>query len=359
MTLLRAGLAAAQPAGLPKVALLFITRAPMPLEPLWAVFLSAAATIAPAQPDTRSSAGAGPNASNASSSLFSVYIHPPPGYSYPNGSAFAGREIPERVMVRWRHSTEVSSFGYSSPMACWPCAWTGRQCSRREAGVTWFWEACPAATLTVPAATAGHATRCALCLPHCRPCPAPTQLLAELLLLRKALADPLNQRFVLLSDSCMPTWPPATAYWQLMVEEKSRLNTCTGWDIKYTSELAPNCAIQPGLARGLSWLEAGCCVACMSVRATSQAATSSVTWPARRAGPCMLEPDPGYRATSVSRLASPTPPPSPSPAACRRWKQGMAEFGVPRESFRKSSQWKSLVRKHAGRCMALGSYSTG
>ena len=45
-------------------------------------------------------------------------------------------------------------------------------------------------------------------------------------LLRAALQDPLNQRFVLISEDSIPLYPPATIYQQLMLEDKSRINAC-------------------------------------------------------------------------------------------------------------------------------------
>ena len=45
-------------------------------------------------------------------------------------------------------------------------------------------------------------------------------------LLREALKDPLNKRFVLLSETCNPLLPAATVYAQLMAESKSRVNAC-------------------------------------------------------------------------------------------------------------------------------------
>ncbi len=58
------------------------------------------------------------------------------------------------------------------------------------------------------------------------------QLLAEVLLVQAALGDPLNQRFVLLSESCIPLYPAATVYAQLMSEGRSRVNTCPAGDPK-------------------------------------------------------------------------------------------------------------------------------
>ncbi len=55
---------------------------------------------------------------------------------------------------------------------------------------------------------------------------------AERLLLRAALEDPLNQRFVFLSEACAPLVPASVMYAQLMSEPKSRINACTSpdWD---------------------------------------------------------------------------------------------------------------------------------
>lgn len=73
---------------LPRVALLFLTRGPMPFEPLWRAFLHA---------------GAGGQGRWAD--LFAIYVHPPPDFAYPPGSLFHGREVPGRVAVEWgQHS---------------------------------------------------------------------------------------------------------------------------------------------------------------------------------------------------------------------------------------------------------------
>jgi len=41
-----------------------------------------------------------------------------------------------------------------------------------------------------------------------------------------ALEEPLNQRFVLLSESDIPLYPPAVVWLQLMSEQKSRIHAC-------------------------------------------------------------------------------------------------------------------------------------
>ncbi len=45
-------------------------------------------------------------------------------------------------------------------------------------------------------------------------------------LLRASLEDPLNQKFVLLSEAGIPLYPPDLVYVQLMSEDKSRINSC-------------------------------------------------------------------------------------------------------------------------------------
>lgn len=42
-----------------------------------------------------------------------------------------------------------------------------------------------------------------------------------------ALQEPLNKKFILLSEAGIPLYPPTALYHQLMSEEKSRINSCT------------------------------------------------------------------------------------------------------------------------------------
>ncbi|KAK9842052.1 hypothetical protein WJX81_006318 [Elliptochloris bilobata] len=172
---------------MPKVALLFLARGAMPLEPAWREFLEAAALTEPVSlqrytamlpvdasnemvPTELVDAGRGAAATAAVAAgegapgsvvdrqrLFSVYIHPPPGYSYSPGSVFAGLEVPNRVTVMWAQYSVVE---------------------------------------------------------------------AERRLLQAALLDPLNQRFVLLSEACLPIYPPHLLWAQLMAEDKARVNAC-------------------------------------------------------------------------------------------------------------------------------------
>ena len=80
---------------------------------------------------------------------------------------------------------------------------------------------------------------------------------AQRLLLRSALQDPLNQRFVFLSETCAPLIPAATMYAQLMSEPKSRINACRkpDWDLNLDRSARPRAA-NPclyGTAHGQLW----------------------------------------------------------------------------------------------------------
>ena len=55
---------------------------------------------------------------------------------------------------------------------------------------------------------------------------SPNNSMAERLMLREALSEPRNQRFMLLSDSGVPLYPP-TALWQhVMGAARSRIDAC-------------------------------------------------------------------------------------------------------------------------------------
>ena len=49
---------------------------------------------------------------------------------------------------------------------------------------------------------------------------------AEVRLIEEAVKDPLNRKFVLLSEACVPLHSPEVMYLQLMSELKSRLRGC-------------------------------------------------------------------------------------------------------------------------------------
>ena len=45
-------------------------------------------------------------------------------------------------------------------------------------------------------------------------------------MIKAALEDPLNQRFVQLSESCIPLYPPAMVHQQLTLDPVSRIGAC-------------------------------------------------------------------------------------------------------------------------------------
>ena len=115
----------------PKVALMFLPRGPMLLEPVWRAFLSAPGLAWPASQmrgysaDSSSSgshdgSGSSSTAGSSGRPLFSLYVHCPPGFAYPVGSLFAGHEIAERVAVRWGQSTEVGEPQTAGCSCCLP-----------------------------------------------------------------------------------------------------------------------------------------------------------------------------------------------------------------------------------------------
>ena len=181
---------------MPKVALMFLTRGPMPHEELWNRWLASAAGLVAVDCASSSLCSQTPMNSSSSSSkdgssnttaqrqpsmaalkqactlkrsaengylqqhMFSIYIHPPPDYAgYDPSSVFHKRELPvsERLVTKWGHhsTTEVT---------------------RR--------------------------------------------------MIKAALEDPLNQRFVQLSESCIPLYPPAMVHQQLTLDPVSRIGAC-------------------------------------------------------------------------------------------------------------------------------------
>ena len=172
---------------MPKVALMFLTRGPMPHEELWNRWLASAAGLVAV--DCASASVCPHISTNASSSdattppsmqalkqqctlkrtatnaylqqhMFSIYIHPPPDFAgYDPSSVFYQRELPasDRLVTKWGHhsTTEVT---------------------RR--------------------------------------------------MIKAALGDPLNQRFVQLSESCIPLYPPSMVHQQLTLDPVSRIGAC-------------------------------------------------------------------------------------------------------------------------------------
>lgn len=58
----------------------------------------------------------------------------------------------------------------------------------------------------------------------------PPQVVATKLLIKEALTNPLNQRMMLLSDSCVPLQPAPLVYTALMTRGTSAINACSGDD---------------------------------------------------------------------------------------------------------------------------------
>lgn len=210
---------------MPKVALMFLTRGPMPHEELWNRWLASAAGLVAV--DCTSSSVCSPtllsntNGSSTSSKaqaqpsrsalkqactlkrtaengylqqhMFSIYIHPPPDFGgYDPSSVFHRRELPtsERLVTKWGHhsTTEVT---------------------RR--------------------------------------------------MIKAALQDPLNQRFVQLSESCIPMYPPAMVHQQLTLDPVSRIGACIkeGFD-RNVKRLSLLCTALPSMCPS----RCSFCVAC-------------------------------------------------------------------------------------------------
>lgn len=108
--------------------------------------------------------------------------------------------------------------------------------------------------------------------------------------LRHALQDPLNQRFLLLSDTDVPLYPARMVYLQLMGEPKSRVAACKGWDLVNIN------------------------------RYTCRSAACAADLEGVRPLPCRLADEVGCR---------------------------MAEMGVDSQHWRKGAQWLSFLRPHA------------
>ena len=64
-------------------------------------------------------------------------------------------------------------------------------------------------------------------------------------LLRAALLEPANAKMVLLSESCVPLYPPTVVYQQLISEPRSRVNACPSKVPSFLPEpprACPSCA---------------------------------------------------------------------------------------------------------------------
>lgn len=63
-------------------------------------------------------------------------------------------------------------------------------------------------------------------------------------LLEEALKEPLNQRFVVLSATSIPIYPPQVVYRQLLSETFSRINACNS-KVRFT--VLPACHVQTAM----------------------------------------------------------------------------------------------------------------
>eukprot|EP00884_Botryococcus_braunii_P009898 jgi/Botrbrau1/1890/Bobra.0005s0006.1 len=63
-----------------------------------------------------------------------------------------------------------------------------------------------------------------------------SQTLATRELIKAALAEPSNGKFVMLSESCIPLYPPTTIYLMLSTEPKSRINACSSTKDRWRPE---------------------------------------------------------------------------------------------------------------------------
>ena len=60
----------------------------------------------------------------------------------------------------------------------------------------------------------------------------PNMTVGMKLLLKAALAEPANQRFLIMDESTVPLYPAGDTYLQLMGETRSRMKAC---DVRTTS----------------------------------------------------------------------------------------------------------------------------
>eukprot|EP00887_Chlorella_sp_A99_P002199 scaffold21.g2199.t1 len=77
---------------------------------------------------------------------------------------------------------------------------------------------------------------------------------AQRLLYRAALEDPLNSRFLLISESDVPLYPASLIWAQLMSENRSRIDSCTAeWEETHFDLRTSPLFWQPGLLNASHW----------------------------------------------------------------------------------------------------------
>lgn len=180
--------------GPPKVALMFLTRGDMPYEALWRAFLGGASEVVEAA---------------AAAAAAEV----------------ATRESEQQGDQGQPGSARSSSSGGSSTATLWQQLFGGGRPPDSSAWQRLF------SLYTHPSPGWSH-PRSSLFAGHEVPCRHTVEwgnhsvVDAERALLRAALRDPANQRFALLSESCLPLHPATVVYAQLMAEPRSRVNAC-------------------------------------------------------------------------------------------------------------------------------------
>ncbi len=175
---------------------MFLTRGIIPYEDTWRQFLAAVPERVPG------GSAAGWRA------LFSVYVHLPPDLAYPEGSLFAGHEIAGRIAVEWGQWSVVRAPRPDPPPPASRCRGHPPHAS----------------CISKCASAAAAAARACARRPgtHMKTARRPRRSA----LLRAALADAGNQRFVLVSETCIPLYPGPVVWAQLAGEPRSRLHAC-------------------------------------------------------------------------------------------------------------------------------------
>ena len=139
-----------------------------------------------------------------------MHVHPGAGHSYAPESMFAGREIENRVTVEWGQWSVVRS--------CALRVHQGPACMCQQLRM-WPQLRCEnVAQIPGSSGVAGLGSVVNyLCIP---------QMQAEVNLIEAALRDARNERFVLLSESCIPLYPALLVWAELLAEPRSRINAC-------------------------------------------------------------------------------------------------------------------------------------
>ena len=208
--------------GTPKVALLFLTRGDLPYEQLWRAFLDGASDVVAGAAAAEGAAAGGAAAAAVDDGQLADQqlgrkgaFGSSSGGSSSNGggssSSGSGGSSSGSAVGSGSGSADGSgSAGGTAPPAGW------QRLFRLYTHPAPGWRHPPGSLF------AGHEVACRRRVEWGNH----TVVEAERALLRAALADPANQRFVLLSESCLPLHPAAVVYAQLMAEQRSRVNAC-------------------------------------------------------------------------------------------------------------------------------------